>query len=87
MLRCEKIQDKKREKVSSVFIFGCARIGTLVRSVCLGRNISFVDANTPMTHDAKRVTLSNLYQSDDPNVNKQVLKNLLREKKYFSPLV
>jgi hypothetical protein len=27
-----------------------------------------------MTHVMNRVTLSNLYQSGDPNVNKQVLK-------------
>jgi len=34
-----------------------------------------------MTHLVIRVTLSNLYQSDDPNVNKQVLKNLPAAKK------
>jgi len=36
---------------------------------------------TPMTHSVNRVTLSDLYQSDDPNVNKQVLKNLAAVKK------
>jgi hypothetical protein len=36
---------------------------------------------TPMTHFVNRVTLSDLYQSDDPNVNKQVLKNLTPAKK------
>jgi len=36
---------------------------------------------TPMTHFVNRVTLSDLYQSDDPNVNKQVLKNLITAKK------
>jgi hypothetical protein len=36
---------------------------------------------TPMTHSVNRVTLSNLYQSGDPNVNKQVLKNLSNAKK------
>jgi hypothetical protein len=34
-----------------------------------------------MTHFVIRVTLSNLYQSGDPNVNKQVLKNLPCAKK------
>lgn len=68
---------------TTVFNVGRAHTSTLARSVCLGRSISVADADTPMTHGAKRVTLSNLYQSDDPNVNKQVLKNHPRDKKYF----
>jgi hypothetical protein len=40
---------------------------------------------TPMTHSVNRVTLSNLYQSDDPNVNKQVLKKPPLAKKERAP--
>jgi hypothetical protein len=36
---------------------------------------------TPLTHLVIRVTLSDLYQSGDPNVNKQVLKNVPGAKK------
>jgi hypothetical protein len=38
-----------------------------------------------MTHFVNRVTLSDLYQSGDPNVNKQVLKKPPLAKKERSP--
>jgi hypothetical protein len=42
------------------------------------------DANSAVTATSKQVTLSNLYQSGDPGVNKQVLKNFPLEEELLA---
>jgi hypothetical protein len=79
---CEKIQDKKpsRERSLLRISFSPLFAPTFIRK-SFGRDYSDrAQKYFPMTHASNRVTLSDLYQSDDLGVNKQVLKKSPRKK-------